>query len=87
MDGEVEACSGGVFASCGVAITLLVNYLDGNVIKDSEGKAPYFDSLELFTVTSDNAEDFYKFLSDEHFPPTPSPTRNIRTCWFAIMPR
>lgn len=65
MDGEVEACSGGVFASCGVAITLLVNYLDGNVIKDSEGKAPYFDSLELFTVTSDNAEDFYKFLSDE----------------------
>ena len=55
----------GVFASCGVAITLLVNYLDGNVIKDSEGKAPYFDSLELFTVTSDNAEDFYKFLSDE----------------------
>ena len=40
MDGEVEACSGGVFASCGVAITLLVNYLDGNVIKDSEGKAP-----------------------------------------------
>ena len=65
MDGEVEACSGGVFASCGVAITLLVNYLDGNVIKDSEVKAPYFDSLELFTVTSDNAEDFYKFLSDE----------------------
>ena len=52
MDGEVEACSGGVFASCGVAITLLVNYLDGNVIKDSEGKAPYFDSLELFTAVS-----------------------------------
>ena len=40
MDGEVEACSGGVFASCGVAITLLVNYLDGNVIKDSEARPP-----------------------------------------------
>ncbi len=34
-------------ASCGVAITLLVNYLDGNVIKDSEGKAPTLTALAV----------------------------------------
>lgn len=65
MDGQVEACTGGEFVCGGLAVTLLINYLDGNAIKDPDGKAPYFDNLSQFIVTPDNAEAFYQFLSDE----------------------
>lgn len=65
MDGYVEACTGGEFVCGGLAVTLLINYLDGNAIKDPDGKAPYFDNLSQFIVTPENAEAFYQFLSDE----------------------
>ena len=65
MEGKVQACTGGEFVCGGVAVTLLINYLDGYVIKDADGKAPYFDNLSQFLVTPENAEQFYKFLSDE----------------------
>lgn len=66
MDGQVEACTGGEFVCGSLAVTLLINYLDGNPIKDADGTAPYFDNLTQFMVTAENAEDFYEFLSDEN---------------------
>ena len=66
MDGQVEACTGGEFVCGSLAVTLLINYLDGNPIKDADGTAPYFDNLTQFMVTSENAEAFYEFLSDEN---------------------
>ena len=41
MDGQVEACTGGEFVCGSLAVTLLINYLDGNPIKDADGTAPY----------------------------------------------
>ena len=69
MDGQVEACTGGEFVCGSLAVTLLINYLDGNPIKDADGTAPYFDNLTQFMVTAENAEDFYEFLtiSDEEY--------------------
>lgn len=66
MDGQVEACTGGEFVCGSLAVTLLINYLDGNPIKDADGTAPYFDNLTQFMVTAENAEDLYEFLSDEN---------------------
>lgn len=66
MDGKVEACTGGEFVCGGLAVTLLINYLDGNKITTPDGKPPYFDNLDQFMVTPENAEGFYKFLSDEN---------------------
>lgn len=66
IDGKVQATTGGGIVCGGLAVTLLINYLDGNPIKDPDGKAPYFDNLSLFMVTAENAEDFYKFFSDEN---------------------
>lgn len=65
MDGKVRACTGGESACGGVAIPLLINKLDGHPILDADGKAPYFDNLQMFLVTSDNAEKFYNFLTDK----------------------
>jgi ABC-type sugar transport system, periplasmic component len=65
MDGKVKACTGGESACGSLAITLLINKLDGHPILDAAGKAPYFDNLQMFLVTSDNAEKFYNFLTDK----------------------
>ena len=86
MDGQVEACTGGEFVCGSLAVTLLINYLDGNPIKDADGTAPYFDNLTQFMVTAENAEDFMSSSAMRTWPPTPSPTRSIRTCWFATIP-
>ena len=65
MDGKVQACTGGEFVCGGVAVTLLINYLDGHPILSADGKAPYFDNLQQFVVTKENAEQFHRFLTDK----------------------
>lgn len=64
VDGKVEAITGGANTSAAIGTILLVNYLDGNPIKDEDGKAPIITDLKLFTVTADNAEDFAAYWPD-----------------------
>ena len=59
-DGTVTAMNGGQGVCGSIAITLIVNYLDGHQILDADGKAPLFDNLNVFTITGENAAGFQK---------------------------
>lgn len=61
-NGECVAANGGHFVDGSLAMTLLVNYLDGHPILDENGKAPCFSNLTVFTVNQENIDKFLKFF-------------------------
>lgn len=66
--GDIRAITGGQAVGGSLAMTLVVNYLDGHKIVDENGKAPVFTNLNIFTVTTDNVAGFKKFYdSGENF--------------------
>ena len=56
-DGRIVAGSGGTALSCNVGPTLLINLLDGHVIRDDKGNAPFF-RIPTSLVTKDNIDKF-----------------------------
>ena len=63
-DGQISAMNGGQ-GVCGVlAMTLIINKLDGKQILDADGKAPMFENLNPFVITPENAEGFQKLYDD-----------------------
>ena len=64
-DGRIVAGSGGTALSCNVGPTLLLNMLDGHVIRDKDGKAPFI-RIPTSLVTKDNIEPYIEaFFGDE----------------------
>jgi len=56
-DGRIVAGSGGTALSCNVGPTLLINLLDGHVIRDNDGNAPFF-RIPTSLVTQENIDKF-----------------------------
>jgi ABC-type sugar transport system substrate-binding protein len=56
-DGRIVAASGGTALSCNVGPTLLVNMLDGHVIRDADGKAPFI-RIPTSIVTAANIDNY-----------------------------
>ena len=64
-NGTVTAINGGQWVDGGLSETLLINYLDGHQIVDSDGKAPVFHNLSVFVVTGQNAAKFKEMLNND----------------------
>lgn len=64
VDGKVTALIGGEEVTGALAVPLLINYLDGHQILDSDGKAPWFGTKSQYLVDSSNAEALYNFLNE-----------------------
>lgn len=60
QNGSVSAMNGGQGVCGSLALTLLINYLDGHQILDADGKAPFFVNLNPFIITAENADGFQK---------------------------
>lgn len=56
-DGRIVAGSGGTAFSCNVGPTLLINLLDGHVIRDANGNAPFI-RIPTSIVTKDNIDKY-----------------------------
>lgn len=72
--GLVTAANGGVNHSGSLAMTLVINCLDGHKIVDENGKAVMLSNMEPIVVTAENAQQFVKlyaegsnFISDEEY--------------------
>lgn len=63
-DGNIAAANGGVSQTGALAMTLVINALDGHKIVDKDGKAVMLSDLEPIVITSENADQFVK-LYDE----------------------
>ncbi len=64
--GEIAKGDGGSKIATTLAALLLDNYLVGNVIRDPEGSAPYFNTIVPFIITADNAEDYAGYFLTGH---------------------
>ncbi|MGN0734148.1 MAG: sugar ABC transporter substrate-binding protein [Emergencia sp.] len=64
--GEIAYGDGGSKIATTLAGLLLDNYMDGNIIKDSEGKAPYFGTIVPFEITADNADQYAELFLTGH---------------------
>ena len=62
--GNIRAVNGGHSVDGSIAMTLAINYLDGCKIVDEDGKAPLFNILQAYVVTSDNVELFVDLYED-----------------------
>ena len=49
-----------------IAAALLKNYAQGNIIKDADGNAPYFNNVVPFEVTAENADQFSDLFLTGH---------------------
>lgn len=63
-NGIISAMNGGQAVCGSLAMTLIINKLDGHQILDADGKAPCFSNLQPFVITTENAAGFEK-LYDE----------------------
>lgn len=64
--GEIVYGDGGSRIVTTIAAILLDNYLDGNVIKDADGNAPYFGTVVPFEVNADNADGYVEHFLNNH---------------------
>lgn len=62
VDGKVAALMGGQWVDGSVAMTLVINYLDGHQILDENGKAPCFIDCKMVTITPENAQGFIDYM-------------------------
>ena len=62
--GRIEAGSGGAALSANIAPTLMLNMLDGHVIKDDKGNAPFFQ-VPTSLVTKDNVDAYVEVFFNE----------------------
>lgn len=62
--GEISAMNGGQGVCGSLAMTLIINKLDGHQILDENGKAPCFSNLQPFVITTENAAGFQKLYDD-----------------------
>jgi ABC-type sugar transport system substrate-binding protein len=70
-EGRVVEGGAGNDLAAGIAVALLVNYLDGHPIVDEKGKAPELKTVP-FIVNKDNVEDFISiFFKEGSHPFTP----------------
>lgn len=69
-DGTIAYADSGSKLVIPIAAALLKNYAMGNVIKDEEGNAPYFDNVIPFEVNAENADQFSDLFLTGH-PLTP----------------
>ena len=73
LDGEMVGHSMANLSAAVLADALLVNALDGHMIVDEEGNAPYLNQLNSFEVNADNAQQYLDYcindygISDEAF--------------------
>ena len=63
--GVITAMNGGNHVNGAVAMTLLINYLDGHQILDADGKAPVLDYFKTYLITKDNVAGFQKLYANE----------------------
>lgn len=73
-DGTIAAMNGGQHLCGALSLCMLINYLDGHPIQDSDGKSPIIDDFPTFLITKDNAAGFKVlyaeescFITDEEF--------------------
>ena len=64
--GAIAYGDGGSKISTTLSGLLLANYLQGNPIKDENGKAPYFGTIVPFEVTADNADAYIEKFLEGH---------------------
>lgn len=69
-DGTISYADSGSKIVIPIASALLVNYAQGNIIKDEAGNAPYFANVVPFSVTAENADQFSDLYLTGH-PLTP----------------
>lgn len=65
-DGTIAWADSGSKLVIPIAAALLKNYAQGNIIKDADGNAPYFDNVVPFEVTADNADRFSDLFLTGH---------------------
>ena len=72
--GEANAMNGGQTIVGSIAISLIINALDGHPIKGSDGKPVFFNNLKPYVITKDNAKAYkaaydsgVSFLGDENY--------------------
>lgn len=74
VNAMIAAANGGVNHSGSLAMTLIINALDGHKIVDENGKAVMLSDMEPIVITADNADAFVKlynegsnFVTDEEY--------------------
>ncbi|MDR2132685.1 MAG: substrate-binding domain-containing protein, partial [Clostridiales Family XIII bacterium] len=71
-EGKIAAGSGGTTFACNIGPTRIINMLDGHVIKDADGNAPFF-AVPTSLVTPENVDAYIEvFLAEGAQPITPA---------------
>ncbi len=76
LDGKINALAG-EWVQAAIASTLLVNYLDGHPILDTDGKAPVFDNLPMVVLTKDIAQGYIDMMKTGGSPITDEQYKNF----------
>ena len=65
-DGTIAYADSGSKLVIPISAALLKNYAMGNIIKDEDGNAPYFDNVIPFEVNAENADRFSELYLKGH---------------------
>lgn len=65
-DGTIAYGDGGSKIVTTLAALLLDNYLNGNIVKDADGIAPYFGTIVPFEITAENADQYSEYFLQGH---------------------
>jgi len=76
-EGRVASGTGGSDLASGISAALLINYLDGNMIRDENDNAPDLKT-SAFIITSENADDYIAlFYTDGTHPISESTLKSL----------